>query len=353
MANASRPERFSALRELTINRFREIIREPEAVFWTFVFPILLAVGLGIAFRTKPAETIHVGLVQSGPFADILGALTAHDGIEVDQLPSIDSAQAMMRSGRIALVIVPGDPGHVDYLYDDTRPDARLARLVADDAIQRGAGRDDPVTSDEQLVREPGSRYIDFVIPGLIGMNIMGSTIWSLGYTIVDARRRKVLKRLVSTPMSRAQYLLSFVIARLAMLVVEVAVILGFAVFAFGVPLRGSFLQFAVIIVATAFAFGGLGLLMASRARTIEGASGLMNAAMMPMWVLSGVFFSAEHFPKVVQPVIQLLPLTASIDALRATMLRGDGWFVVAPEIGLLALWSLVCGAIALKLFRWR
>jgi ABC-2 type transport system permease protein len=345
--------RFSPLRELVRVRFLEIGREPEAVFWTFIFPILLAVGLGIAFRNKPAETVHVGIVSAPPAAALISALTNRDGIEVEELPTLDSARAVLRSGKIALIVVPGDAGHVDYLYDDTRPDARTARLVADDAIQRGAGRDDPVTAEESFVRDPGSRYIDFVIPGLLGMNIMGSSVWSLGFTIVDARRRKLLKRFVATPMSRAHYLLSFLISRLVLLVVEVAVVLGFGVFAFGVPVRGSLLQLATVALVSAVAFGGLGLLISSRARTIEAASGIMNLAMMPMWVLSGVFFSAENFPRVVQPVIQLLPLTATIDAFRATMLRGDGWGAVAPELGILAVWGLICGPLALKLFRWR
>ena len=347
------PARTSPLLELTTSRFREIIREPEAVFWSFVFPVLLAVGLGIAFRNRPAETVHVGVVESPQSPEITAAIRRHDGLEPEPLPSIDSAEAVLRAGRIALIVIPGDPGHVDYVFDDTRPDARSARLLVDDAIQRGAGRDDPVESADSLVREAGSRYIDFVIPGLIGTNIMGSTVWSLGYSIVDARRRRLLKRLIATPMSRAHYLLAFLISRLALLAGEVILIVGFARLFFGVPMRGSPVLFGTAAVMSALAFGGLGLLIASRARTIEGASGLMNAAMLPMWLLSGVFFSAEHFPKAIQPLIHALPLTAAIDAMRGTMLRGDGWATVAPQFGVLAAWMLVCGTLALKLFRWR
>jgi ABC-type multidrug transport system permease subunit len=319
----------------------------------FVFPVLLAVGLGIAFRNRPAEAVHVAVVESPQSAEIIAAVRNRPGIEAEEVPSVDSAEVVLASGRVALVVVPGDPGQVDYILDDTRPEARTARLVVDDAIQRGAGRQDPVEVSERLVHQAGSRYIDFVIPGLIGMNIMGSTVWSLGYSIVDARRRRLLKRLIATPMSRAQYLLSFLISRLALLVIEVAVILGFAMAVFGVPLRGSLLQVGLIAILGVFAFGGLGLLIASRATTIEGASGLMNAVMLPMWVLSGVFFSAEHFPAVVQPLIQALPLTATIDAMRATMLRGDGMLQVGPELAVLALWGAICGAIALRVFKWR
>jgi ABC-type multidrug transport system permease subunit len=203
------------------------------------------------------------------------------------------------------------------------------------------------------VRERGARYIDFVIPGLLGMNVMGSSIWGLGFTIVDARRKKLLKRLVATPMSRVEYLLAYLISRIVLLVAEVAVLLGFAAIFFGVPVRGSFIQLSLIILASVFAFGGLGLLIASRAQTIEGASGLMNVTMMPMWVLSGVFFSSENFPKAFQPLIQALPLTATNNALRASMLRGEGWTVVGPEILLLLLWAMATLWLALKWFRWR
>jgi ABC-type multidrug transport system permease subunit len=342
-----------SLVQLSSVRFKEFIREPEALFWTFVFPILLAIGLGIAFRNRPADVAHVAVVGTSPeAARVIAAARADKALAVEQL-SADSAAIALRTGRVALVVLPQANGAIEYRYDDTRPDSRNARLLADDAIQRGFGRADPVRASDSHVRERGSRYIDFVIPGLLGMNIMGSSIWGLGYTIVDARRKKLLKRLVATPMSRVEYLLSYLISRIALLVGEVVVLLGFAVVFFGVPVRGSLAQLALIILVSVFAFGGLGLLIASRAQTIEGASGLMNIAMMPMWVLSGVFFSSENFPKAVQPFIQALPLTATNNALRASMLRGAGWGAIGPELLLLALWTIATLWLALKWFRWR
>ena len=342
-----------SLVQLSSVRFKEFIREPEALFWTFAFPILLAIGLGIAFRNRPAEIVHIAVVGSSPEASrVAAAARADSGLAVEVL-SPDSASAAIRTGRVALLVVPQPDGRVQYQFDETRPDARNARLLADNAIQRGYGRADQVRVSEAHVRERGSRYIDFVIPGLLGMNIMGSSIWGLGYTIVDARRKKLLKRLVATPMSRAEFLVSYLVSRIALLVGEVVVLLGFAALFFGVPVRGSVLQLILIVLASVFAFGGLGLLIASRARTIEGASGLMNVAMMPMWVLSGVFFSSENFPKAFQPLIQALPLTATNNALRASMLRGAGWTVVGPEVALLALWAVATLWLALKWFRWR
>jgi ABC-type multidrug transport system permease subunit len=342
-----------SLIELSSVRFKEFIREPEALFWTFAFPILLAIGLGIAFRNRPAEVVHIAVIGPSPAADkVVAAARADSGLAVEQL-SADSARIALRTGRVALIVVPQSDGTVQYQFDETRPDARNARLLVDNAIQRGYGRGDVVGVSETHVRERGSRYIDFVIPGLLGMNIMGSSIWGLGFTIVDARRKKLLKRLVATPMSRAEYLIAYLISRIALLVGEVVILLGFAAVFFSVPVRGSIFQMALIILVSTFAFGGLGLLIASRARTIEGASGLMNVTMMPMWVLSGVFFSSENFPKAVQPLIQALPLTATNNALRASMLRGEGWSVVGPEILLLAGWAVLTLWLALKWFRWR
>ena len=348
------PRVHSSLRELTAVRVREFMREPEAVFWTFAFPILLAIGLGIAFRNKPAEVVHVGVVREPGADSVIASLRASKSLAVELVPTVDSGLSSMRNGKIALVIEVVDGRQaVTYRFDDTRPDARTARLLADDAIQRGAGRVDPTAASDSLVREAGSRYIDFVIPGLVGMNIMGGSIWGVGFAIVDARRKRLLKRLIATPMSRREYMMAFVISRLGLLVAEVAVVLGFAAVAFDVPMRGSLFQLAVVVVLSAISFGGLGLLVASRAQTIEGASGLMNASMVPMWVLSGVFFSSENFPAAFQPFIKALPLTATNDALRGTMLRGETWAAVGPELAVLTAWTIVCGWLALKLFRWR
>jgi ABC-type multidrug transport system permease subunit len=242
---------------------------------------------------------------------------------------------------------------VHYEYDDTRPDSRAARLMANDAAQRGAGRADLLPVTDQHVREAGSRYIDFVVPGLLGMTIMGGGIWGLGFSIVDQRRRNLLKRLVATPMSRAQYLASYLLSRLVLLAIEGGVLLTFSTLVFGVPMRASIVTVAIVVLVGALAFGGLGLLIASRSRTIEGVSGLMNLTMLPMWVLSGVFFSSENFPRVIQPVIKALPLTATNDALRASMLRGVELPGLWPQLAVLIAWMVICYAVALRIFRWR
>jgi ABC-type multidrug transport system permease subunit len=337
----------SSLYQLTSTRFRLFLREPEAIFWVFVFPILLAVGLGIAFRNRPADVLPVAATTE----KLTQALAADKGLTASMMDEAAGAHALA-TGVINLLAIQRPDGVV-YEYDETNPDARTARMLADRAIQTAAGRQDAVAAQNQLVHETGARYIDFVVPGLLGMNLMGSAIWGMGFSIVEARQKKLLKRLVASPMPRWQYMASFILSRLAMLVIEVVVFIGFARLAFGVPLRGSLLDLSIICLVTSLAFSALGLLIASRAKTMEAASGLMNLVMLPMWILSGVFFSATRFPNVIQPFVRALPLTAAIDALRSNMLQGVGINHLTMEMGILLAWLVVPFAVTMKIFRWR
>lgn len=342
------------LTQLTLVRFREFIREPEAVFWTFIFPILLAAGLGIAFRQTGQEQVQIGVV-SRPGADTtIVAAMKNDSALITKIMDDSAAALALRTGKIALVVIPGvTRDSVRYVFDRGRGDAVNARLLVDRAVQSGAGRVDPVRANDTYVTENGSRYIDFLVPGLLGMNLMGSSIWSLAFAIVTARNKKLLKRLMATPMSRLQYLLSFLFSRLFFLILEVVTLVGFGYFAFGVPLRGSLAALMLIALLGAVSFGGLGLLCASRARTVEAVSGIANFIMLPMWVFSGVFFSSSNFPDVVQPFIRLLPLTAVNEALRANMLEGATLASLSPQILIIVAWGIVSFFTALKLFRWR
>src|SRR5258708_6914670 len=315
--------------QLTLVRFLEFIREPEALFWVFVFPILLAAGLGIAFRNRPADVLRIAVVTP----ELAQSLRQEKLLDVQQLDS-EAAKEALRTGKVALLAAPGSSGTVEYRYDDTNPEGRAARMLADRAIQKAAGRVDPVATSDQLMRETGSRYIDFLIPRLLGMNLMCRAILSMGFAIVDARRKNLLKRLVASPMPRPYYLLSFLLSRILMLVMEVGVLVGFGALLFHVPVRGSLLDLAVLCILGSFSFAALGLLLASRARTIEAASGLMNIVMMPMWIASGVFFSSQKFPDAMQPVIKALPLTAVIVSFTQNNLQYSAIAHMLPHVRL-------------------
>jgi ABC-2 type transport system permease protein len=337
----------SSLYQLTLTRLKLTLREPEAIFWIFVFPILLAVGLGIAFRNRPADVLPVAATTP----QLTQALAADNGLRASLLDESTGRHALA-IGTILLLAEPSPTGVV-YRYDDTNPDARNARILADRDLQVAAGRRDPVSASNDLVHETGSRYIDFVVPGLLGMNLMGSAMWGLGFSIVDARQKKLLKRMVASPMPRWQFLMAYLTSRIVLLAIEVLVLLGFARVVFGVPFRGPLVQLGLICILTSLTFSALGLLVASRARTMEAVSGLMNLVMLPMWILSGVFFSASRFPAFMQPLVSALPLTAAIAAMRGNMLQGVRLNHMFPLIGIMLFWCLVPFAVSLRIFRWR
>ena len=341
--------RYNALYQLTMAKLRGMLREPEMIFWVFVFPLLLAIALGIAFKSRGDVELPIA-VQQGPRAEWMrDVLEEAPGLRAEVLPP-DEAHERLRTGKVSLVVIPGATW--TYWFDRSRQDGRMAELAVNDALQRAEGRDPGRRTERREITERGSRYIDFLIPGLLGMNLMGTGLWGVGFSIVQSRSRRMLKRLVATPMLRWHYLLSQMLARLVFLIVEVGILLTFARLAFGVPIRGSLITLSLVCVLGALTFAGLGLLVASRTRTIEGVQGLINVVMMPMWLLSGTFFSTARFPDVMQPVVQALPLTAINDSLRAIMLEGASLLEVSAEVLISGVWGVAAFAAALAMFRW-
>lgn len=359
------------LAALTVTRLREFFREPEAIFWVYGFPVLLAIGLGIAFRDKPPDLTRVDVRIDGAAVGAPGASAKGDDL-MRMLSGIKGLRAApchgqecsdrLRLGRTDIVVVSGvvagqgatDEARmiVEYVFDPTRPESVLARTRVDEALQRAAGRADPLATRDQPVTQPGSRYIDFLIPGLLGMNLMGGGLWGIGFVIVDMRVRKLLKRLVATPMRRTDFLVSMMTSRIVFMLPEVALLLLAGALLFNVSVRGSLVAVVAVCLLGAVSFAGLGLLVASRAQKIETVSGLMNVVMLPMWLLSGIFFSSDRFPDALQPVIRALPLTMLIDALRAVILEGATLSSQAVRLAGLFLWGGVSFALALRWFRW-
>ena len=338
----------SSLFELTKARVLLFVREPEAMFWVFAFPLLMALALGIAFRSRPPEQVVAGVVDAPEAAGTIRTLE-QDGIDVRRVPA-DQADSLLRNGVIQLLVIAGDPP--TYRFDPARTESRLARLVVHEALMKAAGRAEPWQPREDTVMVRGSRYIDWLLPGLLGMNIMSTGMWSISFGIVNARVRKELKLLLATPMHRGEYLMSHMLGRMVFLVLEVFVLLVFGWLVFDVVVRGSLLAVVAIAMVGAAAFNGLGLLVASRPQTIEGLSGLQNLVMVPMWILSGVFFASSNFPDRAQPLIRALPLTALNDALRAVMIEGTSLAGVTPQLAILVAWTVVGFALALLWFRW-
>jgi ABC-2 type transport system permease protein len=386
-----RKQTLHPLFELTLTRVREFVREPEVIFWVFIFPVLLACALGLAFRNTAPEKIRIAVEENAKSVALMEALE-RSGDVVPVVLSKEEAARALRTGNVALVVrVAGsqisdtrsqisdprsqisdtrsqnsDPRsqNVDptsqnafpqliYRYDPTRPESRTAKLAVDNALWRAKATDNSLNVQDETVAEVGARYIDFLIPGLIGLNLMGSGMWGLGFAIVSARGKKLLKRFAATPMRRSHYLLSFMLSRLLFLALEVAALIVFARLVFGVVVRGSLIDVAVCAVVGALAFSGLGLLVAARPRTVEGVSGLMNFVMLPMWLLSGTFFSAARFPQWFQPIIKALPLTALNDVMRAVMNDGVPLMSHWTQLAIVLAWGLVSFVVALRIFRWQ
>jgi len=341
--------RLEPFYRLLIARIREPLREPEVVFWVFVFPILLAVGLGIAFRNKPQEQISVAIVD-GPRAREVAAVLEADPQLVVRISNGEDARSELRLGKVALVVVPREP--YEYRFDPTRPEAELAQAHIEGVLQKAAGRKDAFDAVEVEVSEPGARYIDFLIPGLLGMNLMSGGMWGVGFAVVDMRTRKLLKRLVASPMRKSEFIAALLMSRVVFMLVELVALLAFGYFVFDIVVRGSVTAAVLVGLLGALTFGGIGILVASRAQKIETVSGLMNLVMLPMFVFSGIFFSADRFPEMMQPAIQALPLTMLNDALRAIIIEGQTLFSQSREILGLLLWGGVSFVLSIKWFRW-
>jgi len=340
-----------ALLELTSVRTKEFLRETEAVFWVFGFPLILALALGFAFRDKPPDRVPVAILDGPEAQQQLATLKASPTL-IPRVMKEQEAREALRHGKVSVIVESGPKGIV-YRFDPTRPESRVARRDADDALQRARGRRDAIPAREEHMKEQGARYIDFLLPGLLGMNLMGTGMWGMGFTIANARMKKLLKRLVATPMRKSDYLLAQFLSRLGFLIVETIVLVAFGWLVFGVRVNGSILALAAVCIIGGYAFSGIGLLTVSRAKTLEAVSGMMNLIMVPMWICSGIFFSYERFPDAVKPFIRALPLTLLNDALRAVMNDAAGVAQVAPYLLGLAVWGVAAFLIGLKIFRWQ
>lgn len=371
--------KFAPVKQLILTRLREFYREPAAVFWVYVFPLLMTFTLGLAFRAEPRQSFDLTIVQSDQSSELLRLLQADEQqrFQIQELP-MEEARRKLRTGKTELVLIPqgalesakeqqsGTGNEADrirtgssetrprltFWFDPRNQNSGLARIAVDDYLQRKKGRQDVFDSELKVMDEPGGRYIDFLVPGLICMNLMGSGLWGVGFAIVDLRIRGLLKRFIATPMRRSDFMLATMISRMFFLIPELLMVMLFAWLVFDVRIFGSIGLVALLILLGSFQFAGIGLMVASRARTIETVSGLMNLVMLPNWIFAGIFFSSSKFPGVMQWLVQALPLTPLVDALRAVMLEGHGIGQIWPQLIAIICWTVVSFAIALRLFRW-
>ncbi len=340
------------LGQLVVARIKEFYREPMAIFWVYGFPLLMALALGLAFRAKPREEMTIDIVGSGDVKSVAEQFKADQRFKIVTGREQDWRRRL-QSGKTDLVIeVSGQASGPAVQFHDQpfRAESQKAVWAASDILLNDPSKPRPSLTH---LDEAGSRYIDFFLPGLMGLNLMGGGLWGVGFVLVDMRVRKLLKRFLATPMRKTDFLLAVMISRLIFTVGDVVLLLLFGYFVFGVCCQGNYLELTAAVLLGSAAFAGIGLLVACRAQTIETISGLMNLVMLPMWICSGVFFSAERFPDWMQPVINILPLTALNQLLRGIMLEGQSLPSLLSQVAILALWGGASFAIALRFFRWR
>jgi ABC transporter DrrB family efflux protein len=352
---------YSPFWELVRSRFLEFFREPEVVFWVYGFPVLMVVSLGIAYRERAVPEPRVEVI-AGPATAADAVALAQSGSGVTAAVSRrEVALERLRTGRADLVIERDEPvlerneaggAAIRYHFDPSRPESVLARDRARDVLERAAGRRDLLAAEDVPQTAPGGRYIDFLIPGLMGLSLMGGGLWGVGFVAVEMRVRKLLKRFLATPMRRWQFLLSIMVSRMLFMIPEMLLLVCFSRWAFGVRIFGSPWAVATLVLLGAVCFAGIGLLVASRTKTLEAVNGILNLIMLPMWMASGVFFPRERYPEAVQPLLRVMPLTALVDALRGVMLEGATLAACWPEVATLVIWGAVTFAVALRIFRW-
>lgn len=347
-------ERPHPLAELVKARLREFYREPGIVFWVFGFPLLMAVGLGAAFRSKEVPVPLIAVVEraENPEAERLtSALLLSPRLKARRLSEEEAAEQLARTNVDLIVHVDGD--RAEFRFDPKKETGPVARLVANNVLQEAQGRTDPLPTLDKKVTEKGSRYIDFLIPGLIAMNLMGSSMWGVGFNLVVARKRKLLRRYAVTPMRRSHFLFSYFVSRALFLILELSLLVTFGKFMFGTTVQGDFLSLLLTAIVGAAAFAGLSLTVGARLDNTETANGWMNFVQLPMYVLSGTFFSYERFPEWMHTPCELLPLTALTNALREIYNQGASVLNLGPELAVLAFWGGLGFLVALKSFRWQ
>jgi len=356
--------------QLVIIRFLEFIRQPGIIFWAIIFPVMMAWVLGVAFGKKSELMITIALVSEDKIENqaLLEFLTSKNTIKNDSLfyqslsneklrttkykfipTTWDSAVIMVKQGKTN-IIIKENADSILYFFDPANSEAKLSYIMLASAIEKQdltykSGSIKPFT-------KTGTRYIDFLIPGLIAMGIMNSIMWGISYGLIDIRVKKLLRRMVATPMKKSSFLLSHFVARVMLSAIEACILLGFSYYFFKISIQGDLGALLVVFLAGNFAFAGIAILIASRVSDSRVGTGLINLIILPMTILSGIFFSYHNFPEGIIPVIKVLPLTMLADSIRAIFIEGVGFEKVWSNVLLLTSVGGIGFILGLRFYKW-
>lgn len=343
-----------SLREQIKCRWREFRREPSAFYWVVFMPIMWMVVLGYAFSEPRPEVYGVGWIKNSAgeqSTEILQAIKDNSNIRLRE-GSEAELMTLMQRGELNLIVSTELNEPLTYQYDPSNPEAQRAKRYVNDVIQESAGRVDLLQTQEKRIEAVGNRYVDFLIPGLLGLSIMTSSLFGVGMTIVSNRKENLLKRYLATPMQPREYVISHLAGRGFVLVAEFAAVMlaGFLLFRFQV--HGNYLSYIAFAILGSAAFTAIAILCASRTNSIPMVSGITNLISLPMMMLSGVFFSKNNFPDWLRTFSEFLPLTALNDGFRKIALEGQGLSNLGFESAVLGVYLLIASISAVKLFKW-
>jgi ABC-type multidrug transport system permease subunit len=373
--------RMYQLWQLIAAEFRETVREPGVLFWGIIFPILMSLGLGIAF-TKKADTIRKIAVISPAVNGIPDTSSVLFGFldrncEKNKSSSKDAfrwklvmkdeklgnsifffyqtdwtnSMMLLKRGTVNVVLISKGK-ETEYHFDPMNSDAQLTYLKLYPLVGKGTMVATESNENIKPLTVTGTRYIDFLIPGLISMGVMMSCMWGISYSIIEKRSKKLLRRLVATPMKKSQFLIAMIVVRIGMNFIESSVLFLFALVVFKMQIQGDPSALFMIFLSGNIAFAGIAVFASSHTSNTEVGNGLINAVVMPMMVLSGIFFSYHNFPDWSIPVIQKLPLTMLADGVRSIMNEGAGYPQVAFPIVILIATGVVFFTAGLRIFKW-
>ena len=335
-------------------RWREFRREPSAFYWVVFMPIIWMLALGFAFSEPKAEIYGVGwpadINQSSLAMKIERVLDSSKMVNLYKTVEENLATLNQR-GHTSINLQVGED-KLSFSFDKTNPTAQRAQLFVNDLIERSLGRKDIIQTENSYIKAHGLRYVDFLIPGLLGLSIMTSSLFGVGMTIVSNRKENLLKRYLATPMKPYEYITSHIIGRYITLLAEFASVMltGFIVFKFKVA--GSFLSYVILSMLGAASFTAIALLCASRTRSIPVVAGFTNLITLTSMMLSGVFFSVNNLPTWLARISSFLPLTALNNSLRKIALEGLSIMDLGFEVSVLGVYLLISTILSIKAFKW-
>ncbi|MDR0231002.1 MAG: ABC transporter permease [Dysgonamonadaceae bacterium] len=360
------------LYQLTLTQILETIREPEVLFWGIIFPVLISIGLGLAFTQDSEAKFRIVIVENSP-ARLDSLLSVYALTETEKQGEVhiwkitDDALGNTEfrflrndwnTGIVSLkrgeadLLISDSLGAIHYHFDPHNSQSQLAYLKLSTLLESPVPLQQNSSTGVEPLKLKGVRYIDFLVPGLIAFGIMGSMMWGVSYTLIERRSQKLLRRMVATPMKKTNFIFAMMFVRILMNFIEAVIIFFAAALLFGIEIQGNIGALIFLFLAGNIAFTGIAVLVSCRTSKTEVGTGWINAVQMPMMILSGIFFSYHNFPSWSIPFIKLLPLTALTDGMRSIFNEGAGWMeILSPSIALSA-FGFICFAIGMKLFKW-